>query len=78
MEAVKLLIALAAQEGWPVHHMDVKSAFLNVSFRRRCLSSSHLVLKCKVKNTRCSSLTRLCMGCIRPLGHGTRNWILLC
>lgn len=29
LETVRLLIALAAQEGWEVHHMDVKSAFLN-------------------------------------------------
>jgi hypothetical protein len=29
MESVRLLFALAAQEGWRVHHMDVKSAFLN-------------------------------------------------
>jgi hypothetical protein len=29
MESVRLLLALAAQEGWQVHHMDVKSAFLN-------------------------------------------------
>ena len=28
MESVRVL-ALAAQEGWHVHHMDVKSAFLN-------------------------------------------------
>jgi hypothetical protein len=28
MESVRLLV-LAAQEGWRVHHMDVKSAFLN-------------------------------------------------
>jgi hypothetical protein len=26
MESIRLLLALAAQEGWPVHHMDVKSA----------------------------------------------------
>jgi hypothetical protein len=26
---VRLLIALAAHEGWEVHHMDVKLAFLN-------------------------------------------------
>jgi hypothetical protein len=29
MESMRLLLALAAQEGWRVHHMDVKSAFLN-------------------------------------------------
>jgi hypothetical protein len=28
-----LLIALAAQKGWQVHHMDVKSAFLNGELR---------------------------------------------
>jgi hypothetical protein len=29
MESVRLLFSLATQEGWHVHHMDVKSAFLN-------------------------------------------------
>ena len=29
MELVRVLLMLAAQEGWQVHHMDVKSAFLN-------------------------------------------------
>jgi hypothetical protein len=29
LEAVRLLLALATQEGWQVHHMDVKTAFLN-------------------------------------------------
>jgi hypothetical protein len=32
-ETVRLLIALAAQQGWKVHHMDVKSAFLNGDLR---------------------------------------------
>jgi hypothetical protein len=29
LDSVQLLIALAAQEGWEVHHLDVKSEFLN-------------------------------------------------
>jgi hypothetical protein len=29
LDSVRLLIALVADEGWEVHHMDVKSAFLN-------------------------------------------------
>ena len=29
LETVRLLISIAAHEGWEVHHMDVKSAFLN-------------------------------------------------
>lgn len=29
LESVQLLLAMAAQESWPVHHMDVKLAFLN-------------------------------------------------
>lgn len=29
LETIRLLLALAAHEGWQVHHMDVKSAFLN-------------------------------------------------
>jgi hypothetical protein len=29
LDTVRLLLALAAHEGWEIHHMDVKSAFLN-------------------------------------------------
>jgi hypothetical protein len=29
LDLVHLLIALATHEGWEVHHMDIKSAFLN-------------------------------------------------
>jgi hypothetical protein len=29
LDSVHLLIALAVHEGWEVHHMNVKSAFLN-------------------------------------------------
>jgi hypothetical protein len=33
IETVRLLIAIVVQRGWPVHHMDVKSAFLNGELR---------------------------------------------
>ncbi|KAF0925238.1 hypothetical protein E2562_015954 [Oryza meyeriana var. granulata] len=29
MESVRLLLAVTVHEGWLVHHMDMKSAFLN-------------------------------------------------
>jgi hypothetical protein len=29
LDPVRLLLVLVSQEGWKVHHMDVKSAFLN-------------------------------------------------
>jgi len=29
MESVRILLVVVAQEGWSVHHLDVKSAFLN-------------------------------------------------
>jgi hypothetical protein len=29
MESVRVMLAVAAHHGWIVHHMDVKSAFLN-------------------------------------------------
>lgn len=29
LETIRFLIALAAQEIWEIHHMDVKSVFLN-------------------------------------------------
>ncbi|WVZ71837.1 hypothetical protein U9M48_020372 [Paspalum notatum var. saurae] len=35
IESVRLLLALAVSKGWPVHHMDVKSAFLNGELREQ-------------------------------------------
>jgi hypothetical protein len=29
MESVRLVLALVADEGWEVHHMDIKTVFLN-------------------------------------------------
>ena len=29
LESIKILIAIATQENWELHHLDVKTAFLN-------------------------------------------------
>ena len=29
LESIRILIAIAAQENWEIHHLDVKIAFLN-------------------------------------------------
>jgi hypothetical protein len=29
LESVRMMLALAAHESWEVHHMDIKSTFLN-------------------------------------------------
>jgi hypothetical protein len=52
-----LLIALTVHEGWEVHHMDVKSAFLNCNLQEEVYveqpmgfiiaSKEHKVLKLK-------------------------------
>jgi hypothetical protein len=57
LDSVRLLIALAAHEGWQVHHMDVKSAFLNGDLQEEVYieqptgfivtSKEHKVLKLK-------------------------------
>ncbi|WVZ61696.1 hypothetical protein U9M48_011528 [Paspalum notatum var. saurae] len=73
LDSVRLLLALAAQEGWTVHHMDVKSAFLNgelekevyvvqpPGFDRRTRSTSWLDKALTLKN----------LGFVQsPLEHG--------
>ena len=41
METIRLLISVAAHEGWQMHQMDVKSAFLNGDRKSTRLNSSH-------------------------------------
>jgi hypothetical protein len=75
MEAVWLLLALMPQEGWQVHHMGVKMAFLNVNLQRRCMMSKHQDLLNLAKNTRYLNYIKLCMVYIKLFVPRIKNWM---
>ena len=48
MESVRVLLVLVAQEGWQVHHMNVKSAFLNGDLKEEvyvCQPPSYVIAR---------------------------------
>jgi hypothetical protein len=76
MESVRLLMALATQESRKLHHMDVKSAFLNGELEEEVYVKNHRDTSRREKNTRFLSYTRHCMGFDRRLGRGTSSLIV--
>ncbi|XP_066344134.1 uncharacterized protein [Miscanthus floridulus] len=72
MESVRVL-ALAAQEGCQVHHMDAKSAFLNGISRRRSTCATHLATPSPEKRGRCTACARHSMACARHRAPRTRS-----
>jgi hypothetical protein len=69
MESVKVLLALATQEGWRVHHMDVKLAFLNGDLKEEVYVQQPPPLL--EKKGRSTSFARLCTVCGRLRTPGT-------
>ena len=45
MATVRAIIAVAASKNWVLHQMDVKNAFLHGDFKKRCIWSSHRVMR---------------------------------
>jgi hypothetical protein len=37
LEAIRILLTFSVAKGFKLHQMDVKSAFLNVSWRKKCM-----------------------------------------
>ena len=52
MESVRLLIALAVQESWKIHHLDVKSTFLNGELQGDIYVNNHQDSSNRKKSTR--------------------------
>jgi len=72
-ESVRLLLAIAAHHGWGVHHMDVKSAFLNGELQEEVYVQQPLVSSTTSKNSRCSGFTRPCTVSAKLHAPGTRS-----
>jgi hypothetical protein len=53
-----LLIALVVREGWELHHMDIKSAFLNDDLQEEVYIEQWMCFIVTGKETRCSSCRR--------------------
>jgi hypothetical protein len=65
MESVRLLLALSAQEGWHVHHIDVKSAFLNGDLKEEVYVHQSPGFAIPARRERCCTCARLSMACDR-------------
>jgi hypothetical protein len=74
MEPVRLLV-LAAQEGWHVHHMDVKSAFLNGDLKEEVYVHQPPGFAIPGKDARCCACARPSTACDRHQGRGMPSWI---
>jgi hypothetical protein len=73
MEFVRLL-ALAAQEGWCVHHMDVKSAFLNGDMKEEVYVRQPPRFIIPARRARSSACARPSTACDRHRELGTPSW----
>jgi hypothetical protein len=70
MESVRLLFTLAAHKGWRVHHMDVKSAFLNGDLKEEVYVHQPPGSVIPGKEGKCCACARPSMACGRHRGRG--------
>ena len=70
MESVRLLLALATAKDWRVHHLDVKSAFLNGELAKTVFVRQPLGFTVKGKEHR---VLRLCKA-LYGLRQAPRAW----
>jgi hypothetical protein len=75
LESVRLLLAYAAGEGWLIHHMDVKSAFLNGELQEDVFITQPRGFVVEGEEGKVCACQRCCMGSIRHHRHGTQSWM---
>ena len=75
LESVQLLLTVAAHHGWPGHHMDVKSAFLNGVLDEEVYVAQPPGFEQIGRSTRCTGFGRRCTGFAKHPEHGTPSSI---
>ena len=70
MESIRILIAIAAQEEWELHHLDVKTAFLNGEIKEDIYISQPEGFKIKGKEDHILKLRKALSG----LKQAPRAW----
>ena len=71
MESICLLLAMAAAKDWCVHHLDVKSAFLNGELAETGFVRQPLGFIVKGEEHRVLRLRKALYGLRQALEHGT-------
>jgi hypothetical protein len=77
LEVVRLLLALAADQYWEVHHMDVKSAFLNGELAKELFVKHPSGFCSSRQKIKFSGRRKHFMGFIRHPELRIRSWIPL-
>jgi hypothetical protein len=75
LETVRLLLPLAAHQSWEVHHMDVKSAFLNGYLAEKVFVRQPPSFVAAGKENQVLKLKKPWMDSTRRQGPRIRNWI---
>lgn len=62
LDTVRLILAMAANKGWQVHHLDVKTAFLNGDLMEEVYVTQPEGFEVKGKETRVLKLSKALYG----------------
>lgn len=73
METVRPLLAIVAQRGWPVYHINVKYAFLNEDILEEVYMEQPFGYKIKGEEDKVLRLKRHCMIANKHLGYGMQR-----
>lgn len=71
MESIRVLLTLAAQEGWCIHHMDIKSVFHNGDLKEEVYIRQPLGFIIPGKEDKVLCPLRPCMACGTHRGLAT-------